>query len=83
VTFCTNSRIKPEDLPARIRDNANSPDAMADFPIPARGPDNRFPTLAEVEKQYIAHVLEKVGGNKKRAADILGVARRTLYRRLG
>jgi len=83
VTFCTNSQIKPEDLPARIRDNAKSPDAMADFPIPARGPDNRLPTLAEVEKQYIAHVLEKVGGNKKRAADILGVARRTLYRRLG
>jgi len=40
------------------------------------------PTLAAVELRYIHHVLRLVGGNKTRAAEILQVDRRTLYRRL-
>ncbi|WP_291320090.1 helix-turn-helix domain-containing protein [Desulfonatronospira sp.] len=36
-----------------------------------------------MEQRYIQHVLDKVGGNKRRAASILGIGRRTLYRRLG
>jgi DNA-binding NtrC family response regulator len=40
------------------------------------------PTLEEVEVRYIHHILRLVGGNKTRAADVLQVDRRTLYRRL-
>ncbi|KIG18350.1 Response regulator of zinc sigma-54-dependent two-component system [Enhygromyxa salina] len=40
-------------------------------------------TLAELEGRYIRRVLEAVEGNKTRAAEVLGLARRTLYRRLG
>jgi DNA-binding NtrC family response regulator len=36
--------------------------------------------LSELEKLYIQKVLEETGGNKKKAADILGIDRRTLYR---
>ena len=36
--------------------------------------------LAELEKRYIALVLGECGGNKKRAAEKLGIDRRTLYR---
>ena len=39
-------------------------------------------TLAEVEKRYVRHVLDAVGGNKAMAARILGIDRRSLYRRL-
>jgi DNA-binding NtrC family response regulator len=39
-------------------------------------------TLAEVEAQYIRSVLESVGGNKTRAAEILGVDRKTLRLKL-
>ncbi|MCH7869555.1 MAG: helix-turn-helix domain-containing protein, partial [Myxococcales bacterium] len=35
----------------------------------------------ELEDRYTAQVLEKTGGNKARAAKILGINRRTLYRR--
>jgi len=38
--------------------------------------------LAELEERYIAGVLESVGGNKNRAAEILGVDLSTIYRRV-
>jgi|SRR5579871_675586 len=37
-------------------------------------------SLAEAERNYVEHVLEGVGGNKKEAAAILGIGRATLYR---
>jgi len=41
-----------------------------------------MPTLEEVERRYVLRVLRAVGGNKTQAAHILGLDRRTLYRRL-
>ncbi|HMU38333.1 MAG TPA: sigma-54 dependent transcriptional regulator [Pseudomonadota bacterium] len=40
------------------------------------------PTLAELEQRYVNLVLQQEGGNKKRAAEVLGIDRRTLYRTL-
>jgi DNA-binding NtrC family response regulator len=39
-----------------------------------------LPTLDELERRYLIHVLEAVGGNRTRAAEALGIDRRTLYR---
>lgn len=39
-------------------------------------------SLDELEKEYILKVLERTGGNKFRAAEILGIDRKTLYRKL-
>ena len=39
-------------------------------------------SMEEVERRYIAHVLQSVGGNKTLAARILGLDRKTLYRKL-
>ena len=39
-------------------------------------------SLEEVERRYILRVLETVQGNKARAARILGLGRKTLYRKL-
>jgi transcriptional regulator with GAF, ATPase, and Fis domain len=39
-----------------------------------------LPNLDELEKRYLIYVLEKSGGNRTRAAEILGIDRRTLYR---
>jgi DNA-binding NtrC family response regulator len=33
-----------------------------------------------MERRYVAHVLRAVGGNRKQAAQVLGINRRTLYR---
>jgi len=40
-----------------------------------------FPTLDELEKLYIQAVLQKTRGRKEKAASILGINRRTLYRK--
>ena len=39
-----------------------------------------LPSLDELEKRYLVYVLEKTGGNRTKAAEVLGVDRRTLYR---
>ena len=39
-----------------------------------------WPTLGVLERRYIDRVLSRTGGNKTRAAEILGVDRRTLNR---
>jgi DNA-binding NtrC family response regulator len=47
-------------------------------------PDAKIPpaTLEELERQHILRVLEETGGNRERAAAVLGISARTLYRKL-
>jgi len=47
---------------------------------PATNPAEDWPTLAVLERRYIDLVLAKTGGNKTRAAKVLGIDRRTLNR---
>jgi DNA-binding NtrC family response regulator len=41
--------------------------------------ESQIPSLAEIEKQHIAHTLEATGGNRAKTARILGIDRKTLY----
>jgi two-component system response regulator HydG len=65
-----------EDLPEKLRDYESDK-----FVIRGDDPEE-LPTLDEVEARYIRRVLKAVGGNKSQAALVLGLDRRTLYRRL-
>ena len=87
VTFCHGSRLDVDQLPTRVRQGVeafleDSGTSSASVKEALLSSYEMLPTLQEVEKQYINHVLEKVDGNKRRAAAILGVSRRTLYRHL-
>jgi len=66
--------IGPEALPARIVD------APARPLVSDRDPVN--PTLEVIERAYILWVLQAEGGNKTRAAEVLGIDPSTLYRKL-
>ena len=69
--------IAPEDLPPRLQ-AAEVREAAARSPLAALFDD--LPTLDELERRYLLHVLEVVGGRRTRAAGVLGIDRRTLYR---
>ncbi|MFP5212684.1 MAG: sigma-54-dependent transcriptional regulator [Acidobacteriota bacterium] len=44
--------------------------------------DGAFISLEEMEKRHIRRILERIDGNRSQAADILGISRKTLYRKL-
>jgi two-component system NtrC family response regulator len=50
--------------------------------LAASGTNGPFLTLKEIERQHILAVLHSVGGSRTRAAEILGIGRKTLYRKL-
>ena len=51
--------------------------------LPERAlPEGRFPTLLELELEYVQRVLAHVAGNKSRAAQVLGIGRVSLWRKL-
>ncbi len=85
AAFCSGHLIDVADLPARVRAAGSRSEDWPGMVGPAFGEapfDGRLPTLARLEGAYIRHVLDETGGNKRRAAEMLGISRRTLYRRL-
>jgi len=84
VVFCHEHEIRIEHLPLRIRqnfENGRSKQRLL-FQNGMHIDHDSLPPLEEVERRYIRHVMENVNGNKRLAASILGIGRRTLYRRI-
>lgn len=63
-----------------------APDTQDEVPLPVPTSDDGFAqvgmTMDEIEKEAISKTLTETGGNKKRAAEMLGIGLRTLYRKL-
>ena len=80
ITLSQGQRITSNDLPPRIglehSGNATPPLSADDLADLFSG----LPSLDELERRYILHVLDATGSNRKRAAEILGINRKTLYR---
>jgi len=80
ITLRQGGHISPGDLPPKV---LNGKIAGAE---PLQSSDDLaglfvgLPTIDDIERRYLLHVLEATGGNRKRAAEILGINRRTLYR---
>ena len=72
VLLSRGNALLRDDLPASLRKVAAAPVAAED--------EAGWPTLAAVERRYIDRVLQHTGGNKTRAAEVLGIDRRTLSR---
>jgi two-component system, NtrC family, response regulator AtoC len=73
VAVAKGNVVLPSDLPLEVYGAA---------PVAPGGIIDDRPTLAELERRYIALVLSECAGNKKKAAEKLGIDRRTLYRAL-
>lgn len=61
-----------------LETNSTSEQHSEDFYLTAT---QDWPTIEELNRRYIEVVLDKTGGRKEKAAQILGINRRTLYRR--
>jgi len=76
VALTRFDKIAVDDLPENIRKYRGSQ-------IVVGGDDpGELVSLSEIERRYILHVLQSVAGNKTLAARILGLDRKTLYRKL-
>jgi DNA-binding NtrC family response regulator len=70
VILTQNPTLLPQDLPPDLQALKGSRPAAAAEVLPLR----------EMERRHLIFALERAGGNRKRAAEWLGVTRRTLYR---
>ncbi|MEP7337665.1 MAG: sigma-54 dependent transcriptional regulator [Acidobacteriota bacterium] len=75
VAFARGGKVLPEDLPERLR---TSGEVSA---LIARSSEQNL-SLRDVECEYILEIMRRTGGNKLRAAQMLGLDRKTLYRKL-
>jgi two-component system response regulator AtoC len=71
VIFSIHPMILPEDLPRKLFEESKTPEILI--------PEKPL-SLRELEKRYALKVLQETGGNKKKASEILGIDRVTLYR---
>ncbi|MCC6993181.1 MAG: sigma-54-dependent Fis family transcriptional regulator [Deltaproteobacteria bacterium] len=76
VALTRFDHLTVEDLPEKVRAY------RAEQLVIATDDPTELVTLDELERRYIHRVLAMVNGNKSRAAKILGLDRRTLYRKL-
>jgi DNA-binding NtrC family response regulator len=76
VTLARGEKVMPEDLPPAIHGSRGDKKVIDEAA-------NRTLPLEDVEKEYILRILDKTGGNKYQAAQLLGIDRKTLYRKLG
>jgi two-component system response regulator AtoC len=79
VTLARQPMLLPEDLPAEVQEGAAS-DWSHDLAQEEQSFFSGNPTLDEVTKRYVCYVLSRAQGNLSRAAKILDIDRRSLYR---
>jgi len=79
VALCRLDEVTVDDLPNKVQEFHV---ARIVIPVGPTGSPDAMITMEEMERRYVRQVLETVRGNKTHAARILGIDRRSLYRRL-
>jgi DNA-binding NtrC family response regulator len=74
LTLCQQETLLPEDLPPSMFQEAEE-DHLEKI-------CRKKYTLNQLEREYVKKILIEAGGNKSKAAEILGLDRKTLYRKL-
>ncbi len=85
AALCHEGCIRASDLPPRVA-RAAAP-VLAPVPVPVDVPDGAPPQplrdfLRDKELEYMEQIIRQTGGNRARAAELLGISRATLYRKL-
>ncbi|MBO8436975.1 MAG: sigma-54-dependent Fis family transcriptional regulator [Spirochaetes bacterium] len=72
VVLCKGKYIDKDDLPQQVRESGNGSRISFELPI----------TLDEAEKRLILETISFAKGNKTKAAELLGIGRKTITRRM-
>jgi two-component system response regulator HydG len=73
VVLCSGETITPEDLPSALREGGSAEEDLVMRPgMPLR----------EVERLHVIETLRYTKGNKRRAAELLGITRQAIYRKI-
>jgi DNA-binding NtrC family response regulator len=78
AAFAVNRWVEPEDLPQHLLTATPS----TGHPNAEDEDDDELMPLQDVERDHIQRALRKTGGNKARAARLLGLSRHQLYLKL-
>lgn len=73
VVMCEGDVLLPEHLPHRLRAGQGGR-AMVSLPVGS--------TMEDMEREMMVRTLEYTAGNRRRAAEMLGISRRTLYNKI-
>ena len=76
VLRARGNEVTPDDLPEKLQ----SPEMRAAAQSSLTALYGDLPSLAELERRYLIYVLDSLSGNRSRAAEVMGIDRRTLYR---
>ncbi|HKS40071.1 MAG TPA: helix-turn-helix domain-containing protein, partial [Blastocatellia bacterium] len=74
--YARGSVITPDDLPEKLRKHSRNAERANKTQVLYED----LPTLDELERRYLIYVLQSVGGSRTRAAEVMAIDRRTLYR---
>lgn len=74
VTLTKNAMLTPEDLALEVGSGVQEQPSVRAYPLTE--------AIREAERRYLQEVLQSVGGQRKRAAEILGISRKTLWKKM-
>ncbi len=82
ITIADGPAIEPADLPRRIYSNSEPSEITSVISGRISLAETAAQATAKAEREAISKALSETGGNREKAAELLGIGRKTLYRKL-
>ncbi len=82
ITVTSSSTIEPADLPRRIYLDSEPSEVTSVLSGRISLGETAAQATAKAEQEAINKALLETGGNREKAAELLGIGRKTLYRKL-